>query len=168
MLPVAASARGSPFVDRIESAPRRRSPRSLQIGELSAFRVWPRAQGRPLIQPIVSPPRSRRSSAKHVLLADAFFLVGGFRTSAGAIRHAAAGAWRSFTALASYSPAATAINWSVQARTRRRSFAASGGPGRSGCVWVPASPSPSHFAARNAPENLPTDASGCWRVDRTE
>jgi hypothetical protein len=62
-------------------------------------------------------------------------------------------------------PAATAINWPI-ARTRRRSFVASSGPGRSGCVWVPASASPSHFAARNAPENLPTDASGCWRVDR--
>src|SRR6516164_4963431 len=31
-------------------------------------------------------------------------------------------AWRFFTALVSYSPAATAINWPMQARTRRRSF----------------------------------------------
>ena len=51
----------------------------------------------------------------------------------------------------------------MQARTRRRSFAASGGPGRSGCVWVPASASPSHFL-RSRQECTGEPTYGCERL----
>ena len=58
----------------------------------------------------------------------------GFVVRCAPIVGAVAGAWRSFTALVSHSHAATAINWPMPLRTRRRFFASSGGPGRSGCV----------------------------------
>ena len=88
----------------------------------------------------------------------------GFVVRCAPIVGAVAVAWRSFTALVSYSHAATVINCATQARTRRRSFAASGGPGRSGCVWVPASASPSHFL-RSRQECTGEPTYGCeWRL----